>query len=64
MAKATVQAAKIPFEDFTVAVSSALLRAIETRKLPRGPILVGIILWPADIRPGAGSFQAGIGIRR
>ena len=45
--------ARISFEDFTASVSAAMLRAIETRKLPRGPILVGIVLWPHDFGPAS-----------
>lgn len=51
MAKATAPV-RISFEDFTTSVSSAILRAIDARKLPRGPILIGIVLWPHDLGPG------------
>jgi len=61
MPRATRQAAKISFDDFTVAVSSALLRAVDARKLPRMPILIGIVFWPGEFGQPGGGTRPGAG---
>lgn len=40
------RAAKISFEEFTEVTLASVLRAVEARKLPLGPIIVGIIWTP------------------
>jgi len=55
MPKARAQASRVTFDQFVEVTFSAMLRALEARKLPTGPILIGII-W----RPEAGA-RGGIG---
>lgn len=55
MPKAAAKAPRITFDQFVEVTFSAMLRALEARKLPHGPILIGII-W----RPEAGG-RGGIG---
>jgi hypothetical protein len=43
----------ITFEQFTESTMSAVLRAVEARKLPHGPIIIGII-WNPQGLPGLG----------
>ncbi len=43
-------ARSITFEDFTEVTFQAVLRALEARKLPRGPIIIGIIWAPEGLR--------------
>jgi hypothetical protein len=44
-------AGKITVEDFTEATFNAVLRAIEARKFPHGPIIYGIVYMPQGL-PG------------
>jgi len=50
-------ASSITIEEFTEVTLGAVLRALEARKLPRGPIIIGIIWMPEGLRglPGANS---------
>ncbi len=41
-------AATISFEDFAEVSLAAVLRALETHQLPRGPIIIGIIYDPTQ----------------
>jgi hypothetical protein len=52
-------ARSISFDEFTEATFSAVLRATAARKLPHGPIIVGIVYWP-ELKPPSGIAGAGI----
>lgn len=45
------RAASIPFDQFTESTLAAVLRAVELQKLPRSPIIIGIIWLPKGL-PG------------
>jgi hypothetical protein len=56
----TRTAPSISFEQFAEVSLNAVLRALEARQLPRGPIIIGIIYDPARIGgPIAASRAAG-----
>ena len=57
MPRKSQKAASISFEQFTEVTTAALLRALEVRKLPRGPILIGIVYYPEGIGPGGRGGQ-------
>ncbi len=49
-------ASTITFEEFTEVSLGAVLRALESRKLPGGPIIIGIIYDPTQrLRSGIAS---------
>jgi hypothetical protein len=53
-------ASTITFEEFTEVSLGAVLRALEARQLPRGPIIIGIIYDPTQRqRLGIASRTAG-----
>lgn len=45
----------VTVEEFTEVTLGAVLRALEARKLPRGPIIIGIIWAPEALRGLMGS---------
>jgi hypothetical protein len=49
--------ANISVSEFTEATFAAVMRAIEARQFPRGPIIYGIIYLPQEV--GAAGLQAG-----
>lgn len=51
MPKTPRRAASISFEQFTEVTTTALLRALEVRKRPFGPILIGIVYYPEGFGP-------------
>jgi hypothetical protein len=59
MAKRT--AAKIPFDEFVGTTLASLLRALQTQRLPHGPIIIGIIYQPEEL---GRTTVAGIGRAR
>jgi len=46
MANEPAKPASIPFDQFTESTLAAVLRAVETQKLPHLPIIIGIIWNP------------------
>jgi len=46
MANEPQKPGSITFEQFTESTMTAVLRAVEARKLPHGPIIIGIIWSP------------------
>ena len=57
MPKKQRKAASISFEQFTEVTTAALLRALEVRKLPYGPILIGIVYYPGGLGSAGGPAQ-------
>ncbi len=57
MPRTSQKAATISFEQFTEVATAALLRALETRKRPFGPILIGIIYYPQGLGSAGGPAQ-------
>ncbi|GEM_PF-5591758 len=65
MPKTPRRAASISFEHFTEVTTAALLRALELRRGPFGPILIGIIYYPGGLgAPGRGAQVLGPGAAR
>ena len=51
--------ARLPFDQFVEVTLASLLRALEARKVPHGPILIGIIYRPEEpVAKGGG--RAGV----
>src|SRR6266567_4186429 len=57
-AAAPSAASKITFEQFTESTMGAVLRAVDARKLPHQPIIIGII-WHPGLGGGGGGYGGG-----
>lgn len=61
MAEEPRRASQISLEEFTEVTVGAVLRAIEARKFPRGPIIIGIIYTPEGLTE---AFGQAAGVRQ